>query len=372
MNSWEWIALCVFELCIVTFFCLSYAFGRQKSENSTERAGNTMRDPNEKKLSPMRHRLQRIIQDLSDCEKGFRHLAGSLAAVEADGTSALRQGSDEQKNANGRTGDAGRTLCTRIVKLEAAVNDIASKAKAGADTIRYMERKASGLAGEMQFVVDECRELADQTSAQQAAMRWMLDTNGMMNVVALDASLALERLGEADPGIAVMARESRRLAGLNQQATIQAAQRYEKLTYDADRSTQNAREVAQKVDSVLPDISRRTAGLVTAVTGGVQQLESSVAEVSRMAREVSEMAEGLQKRLDMSERRNAEVLKVLHNIRNESETRIRQLMQKLGNTSRTVEDLVRQVSPASPENETSAAERKETLVVIPLLPVDAT
>lgn len=203
-------------------------------------------------------------------------------------------------------------------------------------------------------------------------MRWMLDTNGMMNVVALDASLALERLGEADPGIAVMARESRRLAGLNQQATIQAAQRYEKLTYDADRSTQNAREVAQKVDSVLPDISRRTAGLVTAVTGGVQQLESSVAEVSRMAREVSEMAEGLQKRLDMSERRNAEVLKVLHNIRNESETRIRQLMQKLGNTSRTVEDLVRQVSPASPENETSAAERKETLVVIPLLPVDAT
>ncbi len=222
-----------------------------------------------------------------------------------------RGGAQEQQNLVGRVASVMDEFNSAVRQMSARSSDAVlqaqqaqDKARSGAqvveqtvEAIRQVERKAEDLAAVV-------RDLGSQAMAVEKIMEVISDIADQTNLLALNAAIEAARAGDAGRGFAVVADEVRKLAEKTMGATREVAQRIEGIQKGVERTGQDMRETAEKVDQAvnlaqtsgaslveIVDLAGHTARHIDGIASDVNRQADMSAQISTIVSKVSEISE---------------------------------------------------------------------------------
>ncbi len=148
--------------------------------------------------------------------------------------------------------------------------------------IRSVEQKAVDLAAVV-------RDLGSQAQAVEKIMEVIRDIADQTNLLALNAAIEAARAGDAGRGFAVVADEVRKLAEKTMNATSEVAQRIGGMQQGVQRTEQDMRETAVRVDEAVQLAQGSGASLreIVELAGGTASHIRDIADAAREHAETS-------------------------------------------------------------------------------------
>ncbi len=230
--------------------------------------------------------IRRIIEGLSD---GSEQVAAAAEQVSA-GSQSLAEGASEQAAALEETSSSLEEMSS-MTKNNA---DNANEAKTRMSEAGRIVDKVNRHMGDMADSIGEITRSSEETSK---IIKTIDEIAFQTNLLALNAAVEAARAGEAGAGFAVVADEVRNLAMRAAKAaknttdlienTIKSVKSGNELTLNTQTAFKENMEIAQKVGSLVDEISAAS----NEQAQGVEEINRAVTEMDKVVQQVAANAE---------------------------------------------------------------------------------
>ncbi|MBB4313634.1 methyl-accepting chemotaxis protein [Roseospira marina] len=192
------------------------------------------------------------------------------------------------------TNERAATVTSAVGSAASSVANVASASEQLAASVAEISQRISETTKTTQNALDSVnrtsdtmRELSDAAQQVGEIVNLIKDIADQTNLLALNATIEAARAGDAGKGFAVVAGEVKSLAHQTGKATSDITARIEAI----QRSTGDAAESLQSVDTVVGQINQVIASLAAAVeeqSAATGEISSNAQQAAAMNREISE------------------------------------------------------------------------------------
>lgn len=260
-----------------------------------------------------------------------------MAATATELASASRQQESLVADLGGSTGRAAaavsqisassQELARAMRRVQAGTGDSERLADAGRAGLAEMEETMRRLLAATQAVSAGLAAIRDQANAVGAVVTTMTTVADQTNLLSLNASIEAERLGEQGRGVAVVAREVRRLADQTAVATLDIERMVDGMRGSVSAGGQEVQALAaemQRGGQASAAIGRRLAQIIGRIQELAPQFDAVAAGVQAQSQGAGEIS-GAMAALDLGARQATESLRQF----NAAASRMRQAAQAL-------------------------------------------
>ncbi len=184
-----------------------------------------------------------------------------------------------------RIADRSTNLFRRIEKLSVIAGGLSKRGESNSQALSSVQRRINIMEDKVQTTKNSVEKLSKKTSSLKIAVYSAMELSERLTVLALQASVELERAGARDKGCIVLAEELRKLARENRNAAFWTTQTFEELSHDVAKSTQDLQQLLEFTPGI--DLTEIIAAFGR--TGEVEFLENVMSEISDMTRELDGM-----------------------------------------------------------------------------------
>lgn len=221
---------------------------------------------------------ERLGTTLSNINKSAEQVAGSTSHVSA-GAQHLSQGTVEQASSLEQLADFITEVSGQIDKNSENAQNASIRAE---DTTLEL---AAGQC-KMESMLEAIGQISNASNEIGKIIKTIEDIAFQTNILALNAAVEAARAGEAGKGFAVVADEVRNLASKSSEASKNTTELIENTIRSVQEGTNIANETADSLN-LIAESSKKSAQLLTEISGASQAQSESVAQIKKGIEEIS-------------------------------------------------------------------------------------
>lgn len=223
--------------------------------------------------------MRQLVSSTENTIESMRQVAAGTDETASSVVDQMNKTEDIQKSVH-MVDEAAATIDNDVKRTEEELGN-------ARNNIDDLVRKVDDSNSENRRVSSDLVQLNTYASQMQSITEIINDITSQTSLLALNASIEAARAGEAGKGFAVVATEIGQLANQTQEATDHISELVNKVTLELDK-------VIKEIGHLLENSEEQSKAVSSAVES-FDNIEASIAEVSRSSKELRDLVKALEK-----------------------------------------------------------------------------